>query len=112
MQQENARPHTARTTLTKIQELGGIEQLPHPAYSPDLAPLDYHLFRSMAHLLPGSNFENIEAVEMSLTEFLASRTRDWYIRRIINLVERFPKTIESDGLYFEESLISCQKTFQ
>ena len=31
LQQDNERPHTARTTMTKIQKLGGIELLPHPA---------------------------------------------------------------------------------
>ena len=77
LQQDNARPHTARTT-TKIQELGGIELLPHPAYSPDLAPSDYHLLRSIAHFLRGRNFENIEAVEMGVAEFFASNTRYWY----------------------------------
>ena len=30
-QQDNVRPHTVRTTMTKIQELGGIELLPQPA---------------------------------------------------------------------------------
>ena len=37
LQQGNARPHAARTTMAKIQELGTTELLPHPAYSPDLA---------------------------------------------------------------------------
>ena len=47
----------------KIQELiGGIEMLPHPAYSTDFATSDYQLFRSMAHFLCTRNFENIEAV--------------------------------------------------
>ena len=78
LQQDNARPHTTRTTMTKLQELGEIELLPHPAYSPDLAPTDYHLFRSMAHFLCGRNFENVEAVEVPLAEFLASKTRDQY----------------------------------
>ena len=32
LQQDNARPHTARSTMTKIQKLGGLELLPHPAY--------------------------------------------------------------------------------
>ena len=63
LQQGNARPHTAGTIMTKIQDFGGIELLPHPAYRPDLAPSGYHLFRSMAHSLRGRNFENIEAVE-------------------------------------------------
>ena len=56
----------------------------------------------MTHFLRGRNFENIVAVEVDLTKFFASKTRDWYRRGIINLAERFPKTIESDGVYFEE----------
>ena len=55
----------------KDHELGGIELLPHPAYNPDLAPWDYRLFRSIAHLLRERNFENIEAVEVGLAEFFA-----------------------------------------
>jgi len=45
-QQDNVKPHTANRTAEKIVELEGIELLPHPAYSPDLAPSDYYLFRS------------------------------------------------------------------
>ena len=88
--------------MTKIQELGEIELLPHPAYSPDLAPSDYHLFRFMAHFLRGRNFENIEAVEVGLTKLFASKNKDWYRRGIINLAQRWFKIIESEGLYFEE----------
>jgi hypothetical protein len=48
LQQDNARPHTAKKTLQKIEELEDIELLPHPASSPDLEPSNYYLFRSMA----------------------------------------------------------------
>ena len=44
LQQDNARPHTARTTMTKIEELGGIDLPQHPAYSHDLAPSDIICF--------------------------------------------------------------------
>jgi len=40
---DNARPHTARLTLETVGQLG-LEVLPHPPYSPDLAPSDYLLF--------------------------------------------------------------------
>ena len=40
----NAQPHTARPTLQKLNELG-YKVFPHPPYSPDLLPTDYHLFK-------------------------------------------------------------------
>jgi histone-lysine N-methyltransferase SETMAR len=56
LQQDNARPHTAKKTLQKIEELVDIELLLHHAFSPDLEPSDYYLFRSMAQFLRGKNF--------------------------------------------------------
>ena len=43
LQHDNARPHTACTTVATINDLH-FECLPHPAYSPDLAPSDFHMF--------------------------------------------------------------------
>jgi histone-lysine N-methyltransferase SETMAR len=41
---DNARPHTARATQERIQELlVQWELLEHPPYSPDLAASDFHL---------------------------------------------------------------------
>ncbi|EYB85730.1 hypothetical protein Y032_0292g1585 [Ancylostoma ceylanicum] len=42
---DNARPHVAKATLLKLQEME-LETLCHPAYSPDLAPTDYHFFQA------------------------------------------------------------------
>ncbi|EFN80828.1 hypothetical protein EAI_11855, partial [Harpegnathos saltator] len=35
----------------------------HPAYSPDLAPSDYYLFRSMQHALMDTYFSSYEEVQ-------------------------------------------------
>jgi len=43
LQHENARSHTARSTVATIQDLS-FECLPHPPYSSDLAPRDRHVF--------------------------------------------------------------------
>ena len=34
-QQDNAKPHAAKKTKAKFEELSGVEVLSHPAYSPD-----------------------------------------------------------------------------
>ena len=59
---DNAKPHTARLTQQKIKELGW-EVLPHPPYSPDIAPSDYHLFLSLSNHLMGKEYQNIEDVK-------------------------------------------------
>ena len=57
LQHNNARPHIAIITKEAIQTLGW-EVLPHPPYSPDLAPSDFHLFRSLSNALRGVSFNN------------------------------------------------------
>ena len=102
LQQDNARPHTAHLTQEKIAELEGIKLLSHPAYSPDLAPSDYHLFRSKAHFLHGQRFGNDEQVEEACREFFASKEPAWYRRGIEQLAERWQTTIDHGGLYWED----------
>ena len=53
---DNAWPHTALMTQHKLKELNW-EVLRHPAYSPDLAPSDFHLFKSLQNYLNGKKFE-------------------------------------------------------
>ncbi len=49
---DNASPHTAAPTLALIGE-SGIDMLPHPPYSPDLAPCDFFLFPRLKAELRG-----------------------------------------------------------
>ena len=43
IQHENARPHTSRQTQCALQQLD-LPTIPHPPYSPDLAPSDLFYF--------------------------------------------------------------------
>ena len=43
LHQDNAPVHTSRVAMDAVRECG-YELLPHPPYSPDLAPSDFHLF--------------------------------------------------------------------
>ncbi|KAG5313010.1 MOS1T transposase, partial [Pseudoatta argentina] len=44
---DNARPHVAKPVKTYLETLKW-DVLPHPPYSPDIAPSDFHLFKSAA----------------------------------------------------------------
>ena len=59
---DKARPYVAKVTQETIMELEW-DVLPHDAYSPDLAPSDYHLFRSLEHYLRDKNFTNIQDLQ-------------------------------------------------
>lgn len=101
-QQDNAKPHTAKVTKEKFDELEEVEVLPHPAYSPDAAPSDYGLFRSMKHFFRGRRFESFDQVEEACQEFFDSKPAEWYFNQIRMLADRWQKIVENDGLYFEE----------
>ncbi|GFU73311.1 mariner Mos1 transposase [Trichonephila clavipes] len=56
---DNARSHVAKVVKTYLETLKWEVQ-PHPLYSPDLAPSDYFLFRSMARSLADHHFRSYE----------------------------------------------------
>ena len=68
---DNAPAHRALATHKKLASLG-FQCLDHPPYSPDLVPLDYHVFPWLRKQLKdrhiSSNVEVIAAVEAWLNE--------------------------------------------
>lgn len=101
LQHDNARPHTAKSTKEALSNLHW-EVLPHPPYSPDIAPSDYYLFRSMASALRGTNFTNKEEVEVWINDWLNSKPQAFYERGIRSLFGRWETIVESGGEYLLE----------
>ena len=92
--------HDARSRVTKlVKEMLEVrcEVLPHAAYSPDCAPSDYHLFRSMAHALAEEHFNSYEDIEKWVSEWIASKDESFFRRGIRLLPERWEKVIANDG---------------
>ncbi|KFD64785.1 hypothetical protein M514_02438 [Trichuris suis] len=101
LQHDNAGPDTAIITKTAIQELGW-EVLPHPGYSPDLAPSDYHLFRSLAVNLRGVSFNNDENLQKWLSDFFfssSSKLPHFYRLGIEQVASRWEEVVNSEGEY-------------
>ena len=83
---DNARPHKSLIIRKNLLELGW-EVMPHPPYSPDLAPSDYNLFRSLQNHLNGKTFDLNEAVINKLIQFFASKNQTFYERVIMKLIQ-------------------------
>ena len=95
---DNAKPHTSKKTRQKIKDLG-YEVLSHPAFSPDIAPSDYHLFRSLQMYLRGKTFKDIDAIKSGLSSFFASKSSDFFKDGIEKLMTRWQMVIDNDGEY-------------
>ncbi|KAG5325739.1 MOS1T transposase, partial [Pseudoatta argentina] len=68
--------------------------------SPDIAPSDFHLFRSMALDLADRRFHSYEEAQKWIDSWIASKDMSFFRRGIHVLPERWEKVVESDGKYF------------
>ena len=60
----------------------GIKTLPHPPYSPDLAPGDFWLF----HKLRGCRYETIEEMKEAVTKVIDTLTQEdfhWAFQKLL-----------------------------
>jgi len=69
---DNAMPHTATATVSTNEELR-FECTPHPPYSPNLAPSDFHIFGPLKDALSGTQFRDNDEVRSAVHEWLRTR---------------------------------------
>ena len=98
-QHDNARPHTAGVVKSKIAEYGW-ELVPHPPYSPDLAPSDYHLFRPMKNWMRAKEYDDEQELITDLNAYFASKDQAFFERGIHSLPDKWQLTINYEGDYF------------
>ncbi|GBP49595.1 Mariner Mos1 transposase [Eumeta japonica] len=69
-------PHVAVSVKNYLKTLVW-EVLPHPPYSLDIGPSDYHLFRSMAHALSEQRFTSYEDTNNWVDAWIISKIRSF-----------------------------------
>ncbi|CAK9827626.1 Mariner Mos1 transposase [Anthophora retusa] len=92
---------TAQTTQECIRKLGW-EILPHPPYSPDLAPSDFHMFGPLKVALRGKKFGSNEEVKIQVQMWLRQQPKEFYTRGIRKLEERWDECVSVGGDYVEK----------
>ena len=79
----------------------GIKTVPHPLYSPDLAPCDYWLFPKLKEKLRGCCYETIEEMKEAVTKVIDTLIQEDFHGAFQKLLERYNKCIVAGGGYFE-----------
>jgi len=95
---DNARLHVVKATQEYIFVLAW-ELLPHAAYSPDMAPSDYYIFRSLQHHLTDKHVR-FEEIRKCIDDFIASKPVSFCHQEIRKLPERWQKIVDANREYF------------
>lgn len=98
--QDNAPCHKSLKTMAKLHELG-FELLPHPPYSPDLAPSDYFLFSDLKRMLAGKKFGSNEEVIAETEAYFEAKPKEYFKNGIEKLEGRYNRCIAIEGNYVE-----------
>jgi len=100
---DNARPHTAAQTQATLAQLG-FETLPHPPYSPDLAPSDYWLFSEMSKQVRGKKFKELSGMAGILGSWAMNCDPGWFQQGIEMLPKRWELCVKMRGAYVEAAV--------
>ena len=98
LQQDNARVHTCKVAMDAV-ERNGYELIPHPAYSPDLAPSDFFLFQKLKMDIRGLHFRSDEEVVTAVEEWVNGKDPDFFSSGLMVLEHRWSKCITLEGNY-------------
>ena len=99
--QDNAPAHTSRVAVAAAAECG-YEILPHPPYSPDLAPSDYHLFPKLKSELRGRRYDDDDDVMDAANDVLTVLPKEFFSTGIEKLEKKWLKCIRVGGDYVEK----------
>lgn len=98
---DNAPAHTAAMT-TNFLERSGVQLLPHPPYSPDLAPCDFFLFPKVKSQLKGRRFSSCQEAIAAYEEAVATIAPEEWCHAFTSWFRRMQMCIQAAGGYFEK----------
>ena len=108
LQQDNARVHTCKVAMDAV-ERNGYELIPHPAYSPDLAPSDFFLFPNLKKDIRGLHFRSDEEVVPAVEEWVNGKDPDFFNSGLMALEHRWSKCITLEGNYIEKEEVGLNR---
>lgn len=98
---DNAPAHSARVAKEVLREFRW-EVLPHPPYSPDLAPSDFFLFPKLKEMLKGTHFSDVEEAKNTANTWLQTRPSTFFRDSLRSWKHRLEKCLDLNGNYVEK----------
>lgn len=95
---DNCRVHNSKKSKQWFDE-NRVQRIPHPPYSPDLAPSDYFLFGYLKDQLVNVILDGPEQLEAALTEMIREIPRDIMDNVFNSWIERCNEIIGANGDY-------------
>jgi [histone H3]-lysine36 N-dimethyltransferase SETMAR len=96
---DNSPVHNCQVTTTAIEN-SGFSRLPHPPYSPDLAPSDFSLFGYLNTHLRSKFCSDIDELKQVVVDFLTNLPTNWLESVFDEWVKRLKWVIENQGQYY------------
>jgi len=84
---DNAPAQTSAVATAAIRECG-FQLLNHMPYSPELAPTDYHVLRSLKDSVHGHNFYSDEEVIHAVNDWFEQQDKKFSMDGVISLAHR------------------------
>ena len=100
LQNDNTPAHTV-LSIRELLAKKNIPILPHPPYSPDLAPCDFYLFSKLKSKLKGHHFWTMENIQKIVTDELNTLTENDFQYCYDQWKKRWNDCVTSQGSYFE-----------
>eukprot|EP00106_Octopus_bimaculoides_P003435 XP_014770877.1 PREDICTED: histone-lysine N-methyltransferase SETMAR-like [Octopus bimaculoides] len=88
--------HNAHVAQMKAHYCG-YEIFPHPPYSPDLAPSDFHLFPIMKSFLKRKHFSDDDELISGVKTWLETQPTDFYRRGLRSCIMRWENCVTMKG---------------
>lgn len=97
---DNCRVHNSKKS-NEWYNKNGVVRVPHPLYSPDLAPSDYFLFGYLKEKLAGLSFTSPEELFDAITEILHEIPSDIMNKVFESWIKRCDEIINNNGEYIK-----------
>ena len=101
---DNAPAHRSCECVSALSQ-HGFKILPHPPYSPDLSPCDFHPFPQIKRQLKGRRFKDIGELKQAFKDAIVEKPTDFFEGAFQTWRHRAEKCVINNGDYVEKWLL-------